>query len=141
MDFFYISNVLIINNKMHKHCRRFDGINKYLMNQYVMRILCFPRVLPSQKKFLARVFWGDFPHQVYGQKVRPGCQCYDSADSLKPSSGLEALERTQGSPEINGKNTYDRKNASGEGFSSWRGDGERRLSNGGLWGIMLRSWD
>jgi hypothetical protein len=73
--------------------------------------------------------------------IRACCQCYDIADSLQPSSGLEALERTQGSPEINGKNAYDRKNTSGEGFSSWRDDGERRLSSGGLWGIMLRSWD
>jgi hypothetical protein len=47
MHYFYISNVLIINNKMHKHCCRLDGFKKYLMNQYVIRIACFPRVLSS----------------------------------------------------------------------------------------------
>ena len=45
MHFFYISNVLIINDKLHKHWRIFWVIIKYLLNQYVIKIICFPRNL------------------------------------------------------------------------------------------------
>jgi hypothetical protein len=110
------------------------------MNQYVIRISCFPKALSRPEKLLLQVPVGRFSPVDNGEKnvhIGKMCQCPYISGSLR---SRYALGRTQEEPENFGRISMigymNQKNP-----PSWGDEDCWRLPIGLFWGIMLRLWD
>ena len=57
---------------MHKHSRRIQGIDKYLTNQLVIRMACFPRALSGRRKDVTQALLGRFsPKRLWSKEWNP----------------------------------------------------------------------